>query len=145
MKHKKKVFAILLAAVLLLALFAGCENVSPEGKYYIKSIGGQTIEDYIAQLLEKDGMTLDDVLKAYGIGSIGEYSTIEFKSDGTVVREYAGNEELNQQLLKLGLTWEKKGSRIIIKHQDGTTQEAALKGSEITLKSNDIEYVFVKK
>lgn len=144
MKRTKKAAAILLCIALTLALLAGCGGGSPAGKYYIKTIGGLSIEDYLVPLISAAGLSLDEVLKTCGIGSLDEFITIELKEDGTAVTIYAdaasGGLELSPR------TWKKSGSKILITSSlDGQTAEYTLKGAELSITTNGVEYVLVKK
>ena len=141
MKCLKKAIAVMLAIVLALALFAGCGKSSPVGKYYIKSINGVNISEYLSAMIEESGISLEDFLTVCGIKSLDEYMTLEVKDDGSLVTTDAGAGGTD---LPVG-SWKQEDGKIIIDFGDGIAQEATLNGKELTLKDNGIETVLVRK
>ena len=137
MKHRKKVFAVLLFAVLLLAMFAGCGNDSPAGKYCIKTIDGKPAEEQMLLALKEQGMTSEEYLKATGLKSLNEAFTIELSKDGTAVQK-AGN------FTQYTGTWKQEGDTIIFTTATGKTRWT-LKGKELICQNTpQSEWVFAK-
>ncbi|MBQ7715341.1 MAG: hypothetical protein IJT70_05685 [Clostridia bacterium] len=127
----KRIIAIALAAVMLLAILASC-GASPEGKYYIKEVGGKSVKDALMETL--GGLTdaaIDEFLEQVGIDSIEEYMTIELKPGGKAVTQVAGESSSEG-------TWEQNGDKITINVNDepvefdfnGTTLVASIAGQE---------------
>ena len=74
----KRLIAIALVVLMAVALLASCgSSGSPEGKYTVKSVGGQTVEEALEEML--GGLDIDDVLKQMGIDSLDDYMTLELK------------------------------------------------------------------
>ena len=136
----KRVFAIVLAMLVVVSVFAGCsKKAGPEGKYIVKTIGGMTVEEAFSSMLSEygDGQTIEDLLKEAGIESIDEFMTIELKSDGKAVVDVALDEPSEG-------TWKQDGNKIIVT-VDGDPVEFTLNGNELSFKEDEMDYVFIKK
>ena len=132
--------AILLALVLTLALLAGCGGSSdPTGRYVVKTIGGQPVEEYFVSMLGEyaEGIDASTYLQMFGISSFEEIMVIELKSDGTAVATLAG------EAAETG-TWKQDGDQITITIQDDPAT-FTLKGNELSYKEDGQDYVLVKK
>ena len=136
----KRGIAILLALVLTLALLAGCGGSSdPTGRYVVKTIGGQPVEEYFVSMLGEyaEGIDASTYLQMFGISSFEEIMVIELKSDGTAVATLAG------EAAETG-TWKQDGDQITITIQDDPAT-FTLKGNELSYKEDGQDYVLVKK
>lgn len=117
----KKILALVIAAVMIAAVFAGCGSSAPDmtGKWTIKSatIGGET-------------MSGDEMLNYYGD------LTYTFSDDGTVTLTTLG--------LDLDGTYSLNGSKLTLSigGQDGV---ATVDGNQFTLEEGDASIVFEKQ
>ena len=131
----KRGIAILLALVMTVALLAGCGGSSdPTGRYVVKTIAGQPVEEYFVSMLGGD---VDLALQMFGISSFEEFMIIELKSDGSAVATLAGEAPLTG-------TWIQEGDQITITI-DGDPVTFTLKGNELSFQDDEQDYVFVKK
>ena len=137
MRSTNRIIVIVLVIALALALFTGCGSTSPSGKYYIKSVNGVSIEEFISSKLKEDGIALEDFLKECGINSVEEYIVFEFKGDGILIKYFPGLDPVTR-------TWKQDGNKIIMT-EDGHSTECTIKGNEFSYKANDTEYIFIKK
>ena len=135
----KRIAVIALALIMVAALFSACSKAAPEGKYVVKSLGGKPVEEALKADLEDfgEGMTLDDLLKTFGIKAAEEYMVMDFKSDGTIAFTVAGEDPDNG-------TWKQDGSKITVTI-DGDSLDMTLNGSEISATFDDQDVVFIKK
>ena len=136
----KRSIAILLALVMTVALLAGCGGSSdPTGRYVVKTIAGQPVEEYFVSMLGEyaEGIDASTYLQMFGISSFEEFMIIELKSDGSAVATLAG------EAAETG-TWKQDGDQITITI-DGDPATFTLKGNELSYKEDGQDYVFVKK
>ena len=136
----KRGIAILLALVMTVALLAGCGGSSdPTGRYVVKTIAGQPVEEYFKSMLGEyaDGIDPSTYLQMFGISSFEEFMIIELKSDGSAVATLAGEAPLTG-------TWIQEGDQITITI-DGDPATFTLKGNELSFQDDEEDYVFVKK
>ena len=136
----KRFISLAVIALMLVALFAGCGNSSPVGKYVIKTIDGQSPEDAYKAVLEEygEGASIDELLEVAGISSLDEMVTFEFKEDGTMTSTLAMEEET------LEGTWTQDGDKLTIT-MDGESEEFKINGKELSCNMDGQEYVFIKK
>lgn len=136
----KRIAAMILAVLLLAAVFAGCSKAGPEGVYVVKTIGGKSVEQAFEEMLAEygSGQTLDEYLKELGVASLDEFMTMELKADGTAVASVALEDEPS-----VG-TWKQEGDKLMIT-LDGDTAEYSFSGNEIRYKVGEQDYVLVKK
>lgn len=132
----KRIIALGMTILLIAALLVGCGG--PEGKYVVKSIDGQSVEEALKSSADLSGMSVDDMLKQMGVDSAEEIVTLELKSDGTAVMEVKMFSTTKEG------KWEKDGDKITITIDDQAA-EFTLKGNELHSESGDQKYVFVKK
>ena len=143
MKLLKKTIVIVLVMVLLLTMFTACGKTSPKGKYYIKSVNGTPIEEFITNGLGSS-TTIEQFLKECGIDSVDEYMVCEFKSDGTMI-QYSPAYPAPQEG-----TWKQEGDEIIMT-QDGQSGRGTIKGKEFSYttatfgNTEGYQLVFIKK
>ena len=136
----KRIVALALVLVLVAAAFASCGgSANAEGKYVVKSVNGQTLEEAIkAQMGELgDSVDLDAYLKMMGIESLDDYMTLELKADGTASMNLA------MQDIEAG-TWKQDGNNVTITVDD-EPQVFTLDGNELKASLEGQEYIFVKK
>ena len=135
----KRIIAIALVAIMILALLASCGGSSDAaGTYTVKTIGGQTVEEALKAELGEYGaaLDLDSILSMLGIDSLEDYMTMELKSDGTAETSFAGQSQTG--------TWKQDGSTVTITFDDDS-QEFTLSGNELSAETDGVEYVFVRK
>ena len=135
----KRIVAIALVAIMVLALLASCGGSSDAaGVYTVKSVGGMSVEEALKASLGEygEGMDIDALLQMVGIDSLEDYMTMELKSDGTVVTSMAGESQTG--------TWKQDGSTVTITVDD-EPQEFTLSGNELSAETDGVEYVFIKK
>ena len=135
----KKTVVILLAAVILSALFVGCSSSSdPAGYYYTKTLNGKTPTDHLKTTEEGDSLQL--LLGLMGLTE-KEFNekvlTLDLKSDGTVKLESVLGDSGSG-------TWELDGNKVILK-LDGETKEFILKGNQLIGKFDKADIVLVKR
>lgn len=133
----KRFVAIAAAVLLMAALFAGCGSSSAAGKYVLKSMDGQDVNEALKADLEEVGMSLDEYLELFEIETLEEFMTVELKSDGNAVVSVAGEDEDTG-------TWEQDGDKVIITIDDESVT-FTLNGNELSAEIDEQEYVFVKK
>ena len=65
----KRIFAVLLAALFVVSMLAGCSKSGPEGKYVVKSMGGVPVDEYFDSMIAEygEGMTKESLLNELGI------------------------------------------------------------------------------
>lgn len=134
----KRVISITLAVLMIAALFAACGSSNPAGKYVVKSVNGQTMEEAIKEQAGQSGVSVDDLLKQLNIDKVEDLITLELKSDGTA----AMNVSLGGSSLEG--TWKQDGESVEIT-LDGQSQKFTFKNNELSGSNGDQEYVFVKK
>ncbi len=134
----KRIISMTLVVLMIAALFAACGSSSPAGKYVVKSINGQTVEEAMKDQAEQSGINVDDMLKMLNIDNIEELITIELKSDGAaVMKSSLGGTELTG-------TWKQDGETVELTLDD-QTQKFTFKNNELSASDGDQQYVFVKK
>ena len=138
----KRTISIILAALMVVFMITACGgSASAAGKYYAKSIGGLSINDYFNAELEgtegSEGFTVQDFLDIMGIASLEEYMTIELKTDGSAVVAVGGEDPQTG-------TWTQSGDKVTIT-LDGDAAEFTLKGNEISFVQDGEEFVLAKK
>lgn len=129
----KRFVAITAAVLLIAALFVGCGGSDPTGKYVVKTIGGQSLED----ALSESGFSVEDYLDLLGIESLEEFMTVELKSDGKAILGMSGEED------EIG-TWKQDGNDVTITFDDEPLT-FKLNGNELSVEMEGEQYVFVKK
>lgn len=137
MKTIAKVMAVVLVIAMLAAL-AACGSSGPEGKYVVKSINGQELNEALDAAAKEANMSADEYLKQLGVDKAEEMVTIELKSEGKAVMEakmFGFSEEG---------TWKQDGDQITIT-LDGDSADFTLKGNELSNNSGEPKYVLVKK
>ena len=137
---KKFTIALILILALAVALLAGCGGSSdPTGRYVVKTIAGQPVEEYFVSMLGEyaEGIDASTYLQMFGISSFEEFMIIELKSDGSAVATLAGEAPLTG-------TWIQEGDQITITI-DGDPATFTLKGNELSFQDDEQDYVFVKK
>lgn len=133
----KRIIPILLAALIVLFLFAGCEKKpGAEGVYTMVSMNGETLEQQLAPLLD-EGMTMEEIFSLLGISSLDEYFTLTLNADGTLVVAVAGEDPTNG-------TWKQDDSKISATI-DGAAVEMTLNGNELSFTADEQDYVLIKK
>ncbi len=136
----KRFAAIVLVVLMVAAMLVSCGDVgSAEGKYVIKSIGGQSVEDAMKASLGEygEGLDIDAILEMVGLDNLEDYMNFELKADGTVKASVAGEGESEG-------TWKQDGNKVTITIDDEPI-EFDFNGSELSAKIDDQEYVLVKK
>ena len=134
----KRIISMTLVVLMIAALFAACGSSSPAGKYVVKSVNGQTIEEAMKEQAEQSGVNVDDMLKMLNIDNIEEMITLELKSDGNAVMKVSlGGTEMEG-------TWKQDGETVELTFDD-QTQKFTFKNNELSATSGDEQYVFVKK
>ena len=136
MKKITAVFTVVLVLAMMLSL-AACGS-SPEGKYVVKSIDGQSVEDALKSTADASGMSVDDLLKQMNIDKAEEIVTMELKSDGKAVMDVKMFSTTTEG------TWKQDGEKIAITIDD-QTNNFTFKNNELTNDEGDQKYVFVKK
>ncbi len=111
---------------------ADVSSDSAAGRYVLKSVDGQPIDDYFKAEL---GDEAADYLSMLGISSFEELMTIELKTDGTAAVWSEG--ETGEG------TWEQRGERVIITIED-EPEEFILRGGELIHDSGDEVLAFQK-
>lgn len=136
----KRFVSIALAALLVVVTLVGCGKSNPEGKYVIKSINGESVEDALKASMGQsgEGINLVDLLKAFGVTSLDEFMSIELKSDGVATMSIAMEDT------ETG-TWKQEGNKILITTLPDKTVELTLKGKELSCQIEGDTYVFIKK
>lgn len=137
MKKTARILAVLLAFALLFAL-AACGSSGPEGKYVVKTIDGQSVDEAVEAAAKAANMSKDEFIKQMGIENIEEIVTLELKSDKTAIMEtkmfsYKGEG-----------TWKQDGDKISITIE-GDTSDFTLKGNELSNVTGEQKYVLIKK
>lgn len=140
----KRIVSLVLVVMLVAALFVGCsKSGSPEGTYYIKSMGGVSMEDMLKKEAGEE-FDLDSILSMFKVSSLGELITMELKADGTVSMKNAMDAMTGDEDAAMTGTWTQDGSKITITI-DGDAQEFTLDGNELTGGEGDEVMVFVKQ
>ena len=139
MKKVISILSIALVVLMLAATLAACGGSgSPEGKYVVKSINGQSVSDAIKELAGQLSKTVEEFLELAGIGSAEEIYTLELKADGKAVME------AKMFSTTLEGTWKQNGDKIEIT-LDGETQAFTMNGKELSAEFEGEKIVFVKK
>ena len=124
----KRTLSLILAVLLVAALFAGCD-FSPVGTYTVKTINGQSVKDYYtATAKEQYGVDLSGLLSLLGIDldHPEELMRIELKEDGSV--EYRSG-LLGGAKVASG-TWKQEGGKLILT-LPGETKELEYRNGKI--------------
>ena len=111
-KNTARILALVLAAVMVCALFVACAASKPDGTYKVKTINGKSMKDYMSEQAEAAGYSLEDMLSMIGIkeNELNDMSSFTFKSDGTgtaSMKMLGMNESAD-------FTWELKGKDLTI-------------------------------
>ena len=135
----KRIFAVLLAALFVVSMLAGCSKSGPEGKYVVKSMGGVPVDEYFDSMIAEygEGMTKESLLNELGISKPEEFMTFELKSDKTLIVTLAGEEPQTG-------TWKADGDQIVFTIGDEILS-FRLKNNEFAVNEDGQSYVFVKK
>ena len=121
---RKKVLAILLCLVLLLALLCGCRRMDPD----TYSAAG----DYAFSSFKAEGETYDN-------GKLGIHSMLRLNADGTGSLE-TGEEEPEVS----EITWSQVGNALSIV-SGSETISGTLHGNSVQLEINNVTLIFTKK
>ena len=127
----KRTISLILAVLLVAALFAGCELFgSPAGTYTLKTINGKTLREYYTESAKDYGIDVEKLLKLLGIDldHPEELMSIVLNEDGTV--EYRAG-LLGDAKVASG-TWKQEGGKLILTLA-GETKELDYKNGKITL------------
>ena len=135
---KKFTIALILILALAVGILAACGDTQgdPSGKYVLKSMNGQPVEEYFKSMLG-DGVDPDFVLQLFGISSFEELMTVELKPDGSALVAMAGEGSYSG-------TWEQDGDKITVT-VDGDPVTFVLKGNELSFEESGESMLFVKK
>lgn len=162
----KKILALTLVLVLVLAAFAGCKKDDATDKnaqkttaapvsdgivgwYKAETVNGKTVSQWIASLFSVsiDDETsasmseeeLNEMLATLGIDP-ENFMSLELKEDGTVAMTSMG--------ISAKGTWKQDGENVTIATNDGTEQTGTFDGTRLTLKESsdgmEMTVVFVK-
>ena len=88
----KRMITLVLAALLVAALFAGCELLgSPAGTYTLNTINGKSVKEYYTAAAEAKGIDAASLLALLGldVDHPEDLMQVTLKDDGTV--EYRSN------------------------------------------------------
>ena len=128
----KRILSLVLATLLLAALFAGCELLgSPAGTYTVQTINGQSVKDYYTTAAKEEyGVDLTGLLSLLGIDldHPEELMSIVLKEDGTV--EYKSG-LLGDMKVASG-TWKQEGGKLLLT-LGGETKELEYRNGKITV------------
>jgi hypothetical protein len=133
---KKFTIALILILALAVGLLAACGDTQadPSGKYVLKSMDGQPVEEYFKSMLGED---VDLALQMFGISSFEELMTVELKADGSAEVTMAGQGSYSG-------VWEQDGDKITVT-VDGEPATFILQGNELSFEESGESMVFVKK
>lgn len=135
----KRIIPLALTALFIISILAACGSEvvasDPVGMYYIETINGKSVEDYLKDMLAGISIDPDEYLSIAGVSSFSEFITLELKDDGTAVFSSSDEPESGR--------WEQDGNKLTITI-DGDAMEMTLNGSELTFKDGSQEYVFKK-
>lgn len=136
----KRVISVILVSLMVAALFTGCgKSADIAGKYIVKTVNGETLEESFKKSLEEFGeYTLDDYLELIGLESLDDFMTIDLNADGTAQVSVAMEDEESKG------TWKQSGDKVTITI-DGEAVDFTIKGNELSAKLDDQDYVFIKK
>ena len=140
MKRTIRLIAVILAAVVLAAAFAGCTGKSsPAGLYKIKSIDGMPAEEYYEKDAADGGSTLEEfkaMLALLGFnGELNEFMTIELIEGGKCIVNVALEDPSEG-------TWKLEGNKLTIDVADDGPQELEYKDGLIYVDTAGAHYVF---
>ena len=128
----KRILSLVLAVLLVAALFAGCELLgSPAGTYTVKTINGKSVKDYYTTTAKEEyGVDLTGLLSLLGIDldHPEELMSIDLKEDGTA--EYKSG-LLGDAKVASG-TWKQEGGKLLLTLA-GETRELDYSFGKITL------------
>ena len=133
---KKFTIALILILALAVGILAACGDTQadPSGKYVLKSMDGQPVEEYFKSMLGED---VDLALQMFGISSFEELMTVELKADGSAAVTMAGQGSSS-------VAWEQDGDKITVT-VDGEPATFILQGNELSFQEDGESMVFVKK
>ena len=133
---KKFTIALILILALAVGILAACGDTQadPSGKYVLKSMDGQPVEEYFKSMLGED---VDLALQMFGISSFEELMTMELKADGSAAVTMAGAGTMAG-------AWEQDGEKITVT-VDGEPATFILQGNELSFEESGESMVFVKK
>ena len=133
----KRILSIGLALLLMAALLAGC-GANPVGKYVLKTVNGQSAEAFIADFARENSESVQDVLDYYGLSSVEKMMTLTLNKDGSFLFTMVGEGDQTG-------AWKQSGDTISCTNASGHTEAFTLKGSEISISMNGLDFVLVKK
>ena len=126
----KRIVSIALVILMVASLFVACSgsgSASPEGVYKIKTINGQSMKAYFAEMFGSTEDEVDSLLKLAGIENIDEYMTFTLKKDGVFTATVMGEEETG--------TWKLDGEKLTLTIEEDP-MECTFKNGEITVDMN---------
>lgn len=134
----KKTLVLLLAAIMLVGVFAACAAPDPTGNYTIKTINGKTPIDYFKEEAEADDIDIVTLLSFIGLteDKLNEFMTMTIEKGGKATITVFGEDPDEA-------TWELKGSTLYLT-ADGETQELEYKNGTITIADGEMTYVLAK-
>ena len=128
----KRIFSLVLAVLLVAALFAGCELLSsPAGTYVVQTINGKSVKDYYTTAAKEEyGIDVTGLLTLLGIDldHPEELMSIVLKEDGAV--EYKSG-LLGDMKADSG-TWKLEGGKLFLTFS-GETRELEYRNGKITV------------
>lgn len=134
MKKLTRILTLALALVLIAAALVACAKKEPvEGTYVIKTINGETVEDYMRKSAEDAGATYEEytaMLQLAGVkADFSNFIVLTLNADGTMTLETLG--ETNEG------TWTQKDANTIT--LTGTeSRDCAYKNGVLTLEMGDM-------
>lgn len=128
----KRILSLVLAVLLVAALFAGCELLgSPAGTYTVQTINGKSVKDYYTTAAKEEyGVDLTGLLSLLGVDldHPEELMSIVLKEDGAA--EYKSG-LLGDTKVASG-TWKQENGKLLLT-LGGETRELEYRNGKITL------------
>ena len=127
----KRIVSLVLAVLMLAALFAGCSS-GPEGVYKIKTFDGQDAKEFFESLAQ--------LAKAFGgdeinVDELMDAMKLELKADGVAVTSKEDEAEEGKYVTIEG-TWKLDGDKITITFED-ESMEGTYKDGEIAVSEEE--------
>ena len=140
-KKTARILALVLAAVMVCALFVACAASKPDGTYKIKTINGKPMKDFYTEQAEAAGYSLEDMLSMIGIkeNELNDMISFTFKSDGT---GYARMSMLGKSK-DANFTWELNGKDLTVT-TDGESETLTFENNTISFSSEGQSFVLGK-
>ncbi len=140
-KNTARILALVLAAVMVCALFVACAASKPDGTYKVKTINGKSMKDYMSEQAEAAGYSLEDMLSMIGIkeNELNDMISFTFKSDGTgtaSMKMLGMNESAD-------FTWELKGKDLTVT-ANGKSETVTFENNTISFSSEGQSFVLGK-